>query len=164
MVPGMRARGMLRKPKVVSKAGEWKSGKMTRNAFPLSRTRNFILGVRWTWRVDVLDHQGVECRLLTAFEPAKQSFIAWLSYKRGDSYVLAARLEYHGHEPGLHCHASCDDLHSLPVGVVKPYGTQRVPEYGTRHRRATYEMTEASALSTAFKFYGVTAPLDGAML
>ena len=164
MLPGMRVRGLLRKPKVVAKAGEWKAGKMTRNAFPLSRTRNFILGARWNWRVDVLDIEGVECRLLTAFEPSKNSFLAWLSYKRGDSYVIAARLEFHGQEPGLHCHASCDDLHALPVGVVKPYGTQRVPKYGAPHRRAVYEMTESSALSTSFRFFGVRTPPDGAML
>jgi hypothetical protein len=81
----MRARELILKPKKVTKAGDWKTGKMTRNAFPLSRTRNFILGVRWTWRVDVLEIDGIECRLLTAFEPAKHSFLAWLSYKRGSS-------------------------------------------------------------------------------
>jgi hypothetical protein len=137
---------------------------MTRNAFPLSRTRNLILGVRWNWRVDVLDVEGVECRLLTAFEPSKHTFIAWLSYQRGAAYVVAARLEFHGHEPGLHCHASCDDLHELPTGVVKPFGTRRVPQYGAHHRRMVYEMSEVSALSTAFKFFGVNATPEGAML
>jgi hypothetical protein len=160
----MRVRELLRKPKTITKAGEWKTGKMTRNAFPLSRTRNFILGVRWTWRVDILDVDGVECRLLTAFEPSKHTFIAWLSYQRGPAYVLAARLEFHGHEPGLHCHAPCDDLDELPAGVVKPFGTRRVPQYGSFHRRLTYQMSESSALSTSFEFFGINAPPEGAML
>lgn len=161
----MRARNFLRKPKIVTKAGEWRTGKMTRNAFPLSRTRNFILGVRWTWRVDVLEYQGTECRLLTAFEPSKNNFIGWLTVRRGDSYVLAARLEFHGHEPGIHCHASCDDIHGLPAGVIKPYGTRRLPQYHSRHRRDRYTMTEASALSTSFRFFGVKGQLqDDVML
>jgi hypothetical protein len=94
----------------------------------------------------------------------KHTFIAWLSYQRGAAYVLAARLEYHGHEPGLHCHASCGDLDELPAGVVKPFGTRRVPQYGTFHRRVTYEMTESSALSLSFEFFGVNAPPEGAMI
>jgi hypothetical protein len=124
----MRVRDLVRKPKTISKPGEWKAGKMSRNAFPLSRTRNFILDVRWTWRVDILDVQGVECRLLTAFEPSKQTFVAWLTLRRGSAYVVVARLEFHGHEPGLHCHACCDDVHDLPTGVVKPFGVRRVPK------------------------------------
>jgi hypothetical protein len=47
--------------------------------------------------------------------------------ERGDSYVIVARLDYHGHEPELHCHASCEDLHDLASGIVKPFGVQRVP-------------------------------------
>lgn len=160
----MRVRQLLRKPKTVVEAGQWRSGKMTRNAFPLSRTRNFVLGVRWNWRVDVLDADGTECRLLTAFEPSKHTFIAWLSYQRGAAYVLAARLEYHGHEPGLHCHACCDELHDIPAGVVKPFGTVRVPKYGKFHRRVTYEMTESSALSTSFGFFGVKWTPQGSMV
>jgi hypothetical protein len=163
-VPAMRARELILKPKKVTKAGKWESGPMSRTAFPLSRARNFILGVRWTWRVDHLEIEGVECRLLTAFEPQKQNFLAWLTYKRGDSYVVVARLEFHGHEPGLHCHASCDDIHNLPVGVVKPYPTQRVPKYAAWHRRSTYGMSEATALSTSFGFFRVTTPPEGSMI
>lgn len=151
----MRVRELILKPKIVAKAGGWKTGKMARNAFPLSRTRSYQLGVRWTWRVDLLEIDRVECRLLTAFEPQKHGFIALLSYQRGDSYAVIARLEFHGSEPGLHCHASCDAVSGTPVGVVKPFGVRRVPRYGKRHRRTTYEMTESSALSTSFGFFKV---------
>lgn len=120
----VRARELILKPKTVTKAGEWKTGKMTRNAFPLSRTRNLQLGSRWTWRVDILEIDRVECRLLTAFDPLKQSFVAWLSYQRGDGYAIVARLEYHGSEPGMHCHATCDAVSETPVGIVKPFGTR----------------------------------------
>lgn len=160
----MRVRGAVAKPKVVSKAGEWKSGKMTRTAFPLHRNRSFTLGTQWSWRVDVLDVKGTEMRLLTAFEPLKQNFLAWLSYKRGDSYVVLARLEFHGTHPGLHAHAVCNsDLEDVTAGVVKPFGTLRLPEATKTHRRLKYEMTEATALSTAFKFFNVQGA-EGEML
>lgn len=160
----MRVRRLVSKPKVVTKAGEWKSGKMTRTAFPLHRSRSFVLGQHWTWRVDVLDVDGAEMRLLTAFEPTKQNFIAWLSLKRGDSYVVLARMESHGTHPGMHAHAVCDaNVSDLPAGVVKPLGLRRAPRVGKRHRREKYEMTEATALSTSFKFYNVRSA-EGEML
>lgn len=160
----MRVRGVVAKLKVVSKAGEWKSGKMTRTAFPLHRNRSFTLGTHWSWRVDVLDVEGTEMRLLTAFEPSKQNFLAWLSYKRGDSYVVLARLEFHGTHPGLHAHAVCDeDVKEITAGVVKPFGTKRLPEATNTHRRTKYEMTEATALSTAFNFFNVQGA-EGEML
>ncbi len=160
----MRVRRLLAKPKVVTKAGEWKTGKMSRTAFPLSRARSLVLGANWSWRVDILAADGAEMRLLTAFEPSKQNFIAWLSLKRGDSHVVLARLEFHGHEPGIHAHASCDaDVHDLPAGVVKPLGTRRAPKYGKPHRRATYEMSETTALNMALKFFKVSGS-EGEML
>ncbi len=164
----MRVRRLLAKPKVVVKAGDWKTGKMTRNAFPLHRSRSLVLGVHWTWRVDVLnmkeDRTGRELRLLTAFEPSKQNFLAWLSYKRGDSYVVLGRLEFHGTEPGIHAHAACDaEADEITPGIVKPLGTRRAPRYGQRHRRDGYEMTENTALSTAFRFFNVRGA-EGEML
>lgn len=149
-VRAMRARELILKHKTVTKAGEWKTGKMARNAFPLSRGRNFQLGVKWSWRVDILEIDHVECRLLTAFEPSKQGFVAWLSYQRGDAYAVVARLEFHGSEPGLHCHASCDAVSDIRAGVVKPFGTRRVPKFSAKHRRTKYEITKSSALSTSF--------------
>ena len=160
----MRVRDLIAAPKVVTKAGEWKSGKMTRTAFPMSRTRNFQLGARWSWRVDLVDAGGVECRLLTAFEPSKHGFLAWLTCRRGDAHVMLARLEYHGSEPGIHCHASCDEVHNVQVGVVKPYPTTRLPKYCAFHRRSTYEMTEASALAVSFEFFNVKKAPQGALV
>ena len=160
----MRARQLLLRPNVLMKAGDWKTGTMTRNAFPLSRTRNFQLGVRWTWRVDILEIEGTECRLLTAFESSKNNFLGWFSYRRGDTYTMVARLEFHGHEPGLHCHACCDDLHNVQIGVVKPYPSVRLPNARAKHRREKFEITETSALSTSFRFFRVRMIPGGAMI
>lgn len=160
----MRARELILKPKRITKSGDWRSKpKMPRSAFPLSPSRQFQLGPKWTWRVDVLECDGVECRLLTAFEPMKQTFVAWLSYERGGGYVLAARLEFHGDEPGWHCHGYCGPLSDIPIGVVKPLGTVRIPKARSFHRRTDYEMTESDAIAKSFGFFRVVSE-SGAML
>jgi hypothetical protein len=154
----MRAQELILKPKPIVKAGDWKSGqRMSKTVFPLSPTRPFQLGPKWTWRVDVLDCDGVECRLLTAFEPMKQTYIAWLSYAKGGGYTLAVRLEFHGDEPGWHCHSCCGPVSNIPVGIVKPLGTMRIPKARAFHRRTAYDMTESDALAKSFKFFRVQA-------
>ena len=160
----MRPRQRIRKPKTVTKPGEWKTGKMGKQAFPMARGRHYVLGARWTWRVDVLASGETECRLLTAFEPSTEQFLSILTYRRGAVHVVVARLEYHGYEPGLHCHAACEPLSTVTGGVVKPYGTRRLPAHGSPHRRASYEMTQQSALQTAFRFFNVGAIPEGAMV
>jgi hypothetical protein len=52
----------------------------------------------------------------------------------------------------------------MPAGIVKPFGTQRVPKYGTKHRRIKYDMTEATALATSFGFFKVKGAPDDAMI
>lgn len=160
----VRARELILKPKSITKPGEWKTRRIPRGQFPLGRGRYFQLGTRWSWRVDILAVDGVECRLLTAFEPSKESFLAWLTYRRGTSYVVVARLEMHGAEPGLHCHASCAPVSQLPEGVVKPFGVLRVPKARAFHRRTVYEITESEALARSFGFFRVTATPEGSML
>jgi hypothetical protein len=157
-MPVMRARELILKSKRITKAGDWKSGaRMPKTAFPLSPSRQFQLGPKWRWRVDVLECEGVECRLLTAFEPMKQTFVAWLSYVRAGGYTLVARLEFHGDEPGWHCHSNCGPVSDIPIGVVKPMGTVRVPKARDFHRRTDYDMTDSDALAKSFKFYRVQA-------
>lgn len=157
-MPAMRARELILKPKRIIKAGDWKSGtRMPKTAFPLSPSRQFQLGPKWTWRVDVLECEGVECRLLTAFEPMKQIFVAWLSYARGGGYTLVARLEFHGDEPGWHGHSRCGLISDIPIGVVKPQGTVRIPKARAFHRRTDYDITESDALAKSFKFFRVKA-------
>lgn len=159
---GMRVRELILKPKRLTQAGEWKSGaKMPTAAFPLSKARPFRLGPKWTWRVDCLAVQDAELRLLTAFEPMKQTFIAWLALIRGEAAAIVARLEFHSDEPGWHCHSTCGRVAGLQIGIVKPYGLIRLPKARAFHRRTDYEMSEKTALEKSFGFFRVNeAPED----
>jgi hypothetical protein len=161
----MRARELIFKPKRITKAGEWKSGhKMPKTAFPLSASRSFQLGPKWSWRVDVLDYKGLECRLLTAFEPSKQTAVAGLSCRRGTAYGVVARLEFHGDHPGWHCHSHCGVVADLSAGYVKSLGSVRLPKARAFHRRKVYEVTERVALEKAFAFYNIEPGEPGPLL
>lgn len=160
----MRARELIFKPKRITRAGEWKSGqKMPKTAFPMSASRSFQLGPKWTWRVDVLEYGGAECRLLIAFEPMKRTAIAWLSCQRGAGYALVSRLEFHGDHPGWHCHSYCGQVSDISLGYVKSLGCERLPKARTFHRRMKYELTEQDALAKAFAFYKVGSQAPGTL-
>jgi hypothetical protein len=160
----MRARELIFKQKRITKAGEWKSGqKMPKTAFPMSASRSFQLGPKWTWRVDVLEYKGEECRLLIAFEPMKQTAIAWLSCRRGNGYALVSQFEFHGDHPGWHCHSYCGAVADISVGYVKSLDAVRLPKPRTYHRRGQYELTEQDALAKAFAFYKVGAAEPGSL-
>ncbi len=94
--------------------------------------------------------------MLTAFRAETEDYLAWLSIERlRGEHSLVARYEYHGYEPGWHCHAVCGSLDKLPVAVVKPYGTMRAPHARNRHRRPSYGVTEQNALSVSMGFFKV---------
>lgn len=131
---------------------------MPRTAFPLGAGRAYQLGSAWTWRVDVLAAGATECRLLTAFQMAKQGFMSMLVAKRGPDYVVIASYEFHGSHTGWHCHTTCGRTDEIDAGAVRPRGTMRFPSARNRHRRHDYEMSETTALNTALKFFRVTKP------
>lgn len=161
----MRARELIFKQKLITKPGEWKSGqKMPKTAFPLSSSKSFQLGPKWTWRLDVLEFNGLECRLLTAFEPLKQTAISWLSARAGAGYAVVARFEFHGDHPGWHCHSYCGALADISVGYVKSLGVVRLPKARAFHRREVYELTEQTALERAYTFYNIESGHAGSLL
>lgn len=162
----MLVRRLIVQPKKLKTPGRWADGGtrgMPKTAFPLSKTRGFQLGTRWRWRVDVLETHGSELRLLTALDSGTERFLGWLSVKRGDSYAVLARYEFHGDEPGWHVHSLCGVSSDVPVAQVKPYGTRRIPGVRAPHRRQDYAMTESQALALTFKLFRVDSTEEGGL-
>lgn len=154
----MNVRDLIRRPKRLSSAGKWADDGargMPKSAFPLSRTRSFQLGRKWRWRVDLLDIDNGEARLLTALEPGTERFLAWLSVRRGDEFAIVVRYEFHGDHPGWHVHSQCGLVSGLKAAQIKPYGTQRVPAANRRHRRTEYDITETGAVAASFRVFRV---------
>lgn len=163
----MQVRKLIREPKALIEPGKWADGGsrgMPKSAFPLSKTRSFQLGKSWRWRVDRISVSGMEGRLLTALEPSKEKFLAWLSLCRGNEFSIIARYEFHGDEPGWHVHSLCGNVAKIPVAVVKPYGTLRIPKANNLHRRSEFGVTERDAISLSFKVFRVEAGAKGSLI
>jgi hypothetical protein len=164
----MKPKDILRLPKSVVKAGEWKvvTGKsvMPKMAFPLSRTFGLQLGRNWHWRVDSVRAGTIDLRVLTAFQAETEEFRAWMSMPSGDAHVIVAQLEFHGDHPGWHAHVACCDMDDVEAGQGHPRAAGRFPGGYSNHRRKTFDVTESSALSMAFNFFRVTGAPGGTMI
>lgn len=168
----MTPRQVIRFPKAIVTKGEWKvvtrKAAMPASAFPMTKRDSFRLGRGWHWRVDILQCSPIKLRLLTAFNPDTENYLAWLSMPRGDNHAVLARLEYHsdhGEQCGWHCHAPCCDLSHVEIGQPIGRNYARVPGGNERHRRNEFGTTTNDwALSKAFKFFRVTDRAEGGML
>jgi len=136
--------------------GSWKPGPVAASAFRLSKSgrRSYQLGASYAWRVVRFEALAERFRILVAFHEAKESYRAWLAQEVGNDLRVLARYEYHGYEPGWHCHAHCGDVRGLGAGIVKNLGEKRFPRVD-RSRRVDFEITEDNALTVAAKFYGL---------
>lgn len=136
---------------------------MATTAFPLSRRGSIVLGRGWHWRVDVLHAEGssVPLQLLTAFNPRIEEFRSLLGWPNDGLLVIVARFEYHGTHPGWHCHSACCDI--AEIAPAQPMHRQfiRVPKAESVHRKMTFDLTEATALVAAFRFYRITGKPEG---
>lgn len=155
----MRGRDIVKLPKVVTKAGDWKlvtkTSKMPATAFRLTKRAPYILGRFWHWRVDELAAGSMSFRLLTAFRADTEEFMSWLAMPVGDGLRVIARLEFHGDHPGLHCHSTCEDHEEIPVGEQDWYPFKRAPGGDEKHRRQDSVKTESDAIQRAYAFFGV---------
>lgn len=133
---------------------------MPRTAFPLGRGRAYQLGAKWKWRVDELEALGHECRLLTAFNLEKRGFMAMLTVRQGQDFVVVASYEFHSDHPGWHVHADCSDIDKIDVGLSRPRDARRIPHVRRKHRRTDFvDVTESSALNISFKFFSVVGKM-----
>lgn len=148
----MRVRDFIQAAKTVTKAGQWKSEKMPRTAFPLVGTKSLRLPATWTWRVDELEGSGgADCRLLIAIREDVEQCRAWLSVRRGRDFAVVARIEYHATHPGWHCHAECGNVDDVPVGVVRSAGQRRLPHAQAFHRDREAAVTKLDARNIAYR-------------
>lgn len=129
---------------------------MSKTAFPLGKGRGYQLGAKWEWRVDQLDVSGVECRLLTALQAEKSSFMAMLTVRQDQDFVVVASYEFHSDHPGWHVHACCDDVDKIDVGLARPRDSLRIPGVKRKHRRDKFgNVSQSTALNIAFEFFNV---------
>src|SRR3546814_14699434 len=74
----------------------------------------------------------------------------------GDTKILCS-YEYHGTEPGWHCHVKCGDV-ALVAPSQNRFGSKRLPKARDRHRRSSFGVTKATAQRVAVAFYRIKRP------
>jgi hypothetical protein len=159
----MRPLDIVRLPKTVVDAGDWKVttgvSRMPATAYPMSRRASFQLGRGWHWRIDILAADGFTFRLMTAFSGDKEEFLAWLSIQAGEGLRVVARYEFHGDHPGWHYHTAECDHDELPIGDPRPRAFSR-----TEENNDGFGLSEKEALGKSFKFFNVTVRPEDAMI
>jgi hypothetical protein len=138
--------------------GTWEAGRMPASAFPLSKRRghSFRLGASYRWRIVQFEACGSAFRLLIALNIQKEQYRATLALQGERDNSVVASYEFHGTHPGWHLLATCDEIESVPQGVMIGPWQRRVPQARSRHRRGDFAVTdEATALELAAQFFGL---------
>lgn len=155
----MRLKDIIRAPKENIRIGEWHFGKVPKASFPISRTV-YRLGNTFKWCVIEFQALGSDCRVLVVFHEPKQKYEAVLGVlgTTGNLRILCS-YEYHASEPGWHCHATHDDVDTIPNGVMRGPWVRRVPAARKPHRigkHATFRIGDSfAAIHFAQKRYNI---------
>lgn len=148
----MGVRAFLQKSKVIVDAGTWQTGKMKKNALPLSKNRSFRLGLAWQYRVLRLTIDSQPCRILLALnEPKQNAFILLGIEEQSDTRIIAC-LEHHSTHPGWHIHTDCDMSKGFS-GRLRWPGMTRIPGKGKKHSLNTGFLNQDAVIAKAFQVF-----------
>ena len=150
----MRLRQIIAASKTNIKIGKWKSGRVSRAEFPLCGGP-YNMGRSVNWCVISFEALGQEFRVLICLHDRKEIYRAILGAKTSQLLKVLCCFEFHGGEPGWHCHATCDDLSKVPEGVMRGPWIVRLPKGGNFHRRANFSVTKESAIRLAIDRYRI---------
>lgn len=136
--------------------GTWQDVKMSGSVFPLSRRRqsSFRLGAAYRWRLVRFEACDQSFRLLLAFSVRKEQYRATLALEVDRDLSVLASYEFHGTHPGWHLQVTCDDVATVPRGIMIGPWQRRIPKARTRHRKTEFGVKDdGTALEVAAKFF-----------
>jgi hypothetical protein len=153
---GPRLRQIVGAPKTDIKLGSWRFGKVPKKDFPMAR-QAYGLGSSFRWRVVSFTALDVECRVLIIFNLAKEKYEAILgALSTSETLHVLCSYEYHASEPGWHCHAACDDLATVPLGIMRGPWVRRIPAARRTHSRQDFGVQDdLGALRVALRCYKI---------
>jgi len=95
----------------------------------------------------------LQFRLLLAFNRTKEQYRATLALEGDRDMSVLASYEFHGTHPGWHVLATCDDIATVPQGMMIGPWQRRMPRARMRHRRSEFSVPDdeaAIALAAGF--------------
>lgn len=150
----MKARQIIRSPKIILSDSDWQTGPMLRTAFPLSRSgsKAYKLGGR-RWRTVELISAGLGSRVLISYRADIQEFQAIFGVDQdGDTKVIATVEHHRTHNPPWHAHVCCGPLSGIPPGVKRGPWVRRMGWIG-RPDRAKFPTSDSEAFNRAAMFF-----------
>jgi hypothetical protein len=152
---------IIRGDKSAIQISDWKTGHITRTAFPLSRvkSRRYKLGSEYRWRTIQFTALGREFRVLIELNENKAIYRATLGLKNEEDITVICQHEYHNSEPGWHCHVSFGEVEKLPSGVMRSSLT-RWPKALLVQPEAVFPVSQNNALSVAAERFRFRAQGD----
>lgn len=161
----MKLKDIIRAQKEITSAGNWATGRMPRNAFPMSKSgeKAYRLGNR-TWRVVAFRALDLECRLLINFSAILGQYQAWLGILTAGDTKVVSQLEYHPTHCAWHVHAACDDLENVPGGIRRGPWLRRLKRGRAYVAKHPFDFGESDALTVAYRFYGMDRTFRGELL
>lgn len=149
--------------KIAIDCGKWQTGKMPKNAFPMSKSRAKVyrLGSAWQWCVMTFQVSEKYYRILVAFRTDKEQFLAKLAVDDGGDMKLIARLEFHGTHGGWHVHYTDEPMRDIPSGVVNGPWVRR--KECLKHKEFGFLSANARsrALTITSQVFGIPPSSDG---
>ena len=95
-----------------------------------------------------------QLRLLLAFSLAKEQYRAILAVEWERDLSVIAAYEFHGTHPGWHLLATCDDISTIPRGVMIGPWQRRMPRARSEHRNIEFRVRDDdTALDAAARFF-----------
>lgn len=140
------------------RVGDWKTGKIPKAEFPLSRARDrdYKFGPAYDWCIIKFDALGFDCRVRLLLREGREIFYATLGIVEGGDTRIICSYEFHGTEPGWHCHSKCGRIADIEPGQNR-FSSKRLPQGGRFHRDKTFGVTKNTAKHVAFDFYRIYA-------
>lgn len=163
----MRVVDVIRSVKTGVAHSAWADDKLKPKDFPLSKKRGraYPLTRRYRWQIISFSTLGHAFRVLAAYHTEVPEFVATLAQDVGSDCRILARWEFHGSHAGWHVHTCCEDADDILAGLVKPFGTRRIPDKASYHRHTNllndgYDMQDAVATAIACSFVGLPYQSD----
>lgn len=137
--------------------GEWRTGRIPNKDFPAkAKPRAFKFGPAYIWSIIRFTALGRDCRVRVLLREGREIYSACLGVVEGGTLKVLATYEFHGTEPGWHCHVRCDDLAALDP-LVNRHGSTRLPAAKRRHRDTAFRVTKKTGVRVALDFFRIEA-------